>query len=91
MGGGAEEALEKITGSSSKGDAAEKGEPKTVRAAQRYFSNLQVIERFTRDNYPLLQPVLPTQIALDWYGLGDASKGGFGSGLSMPEEGSGDM
>ena len=29
----------------------------------------------------------PTQIALDGYGLVDASKGGFGSVLSMPKEG----
>ena len=29
----------------------------------------------------------PTQISLDRYGLGDVSKGGFGSGLSMPKEG----
>ena len=29
----------------------------------------------------------PTQIYLDRYGLGDASKEGFGSGLSMPKEG----
>ena len=38
-----------------------------------------------RNNYPLLQPVNPTQIALARYGLGDASKGGFGIGLSMPK------
>ena len=43
LGGGVEEALEKITGYSRKGDAAEKGEPKTVRAAQCEFSKLQVI------------------------------------------------
>ena len=30
----------------------------------------------------------PTQIALTQYGLGDASKGGFGSGLYVPKEGS---
>ena len=28
-----------------------------------------------------------TQIALAQYGLGDASKGGFGSGLSLPKKG----
>ena len=39
-----------------------------------------------RDNDPLLQPVRPTEIALARYGLGNASKRGFGSGLSMPKE-----
>ena len=32
----------------------------------------------------------PTKIALDQYGLGDAYKGGFVSGLYMPKEGSDD-
>ena len=90
LGGDAEEALGQITGSPSKGDAAEKGEPKTVRAAQHWSSDLQVIERLKRDNDPLLQPVRSTKIALDRYGLGDAYKGGFGSGLSMPKEGGDD-
>ena len=40
LGGEAEEALSQITGMPSKGDAAENGEPKTVRAAQRWFSDL---------------------------------------------------
>ena len=39
------------------------------------------------DKDPLLQPVRPTQIALSQYGLGDVSKGGVVSGLSMPKEG----
>ena len=33
----------------------------------------------------------PNQIALDRYGLGDSSKGGLGSGLSMSKEGSDGM
>ena len=70
------------------GDAAEKGEPKTVRAAQRLFYDLKVIEQLTRDNDLLFQPVRPTQLALDQYGLGDVSKGGFGSGIYMSKEGS---
>ena len=37
--GEAEEALGQINGSPSKGDAAEKGEPKTARAAQHWFSD----------------------------------------------------
>ena len=43
--GEAEEALSQITGMPSKGDAAENGEPKTVRAAQRWFSDLQVLKQ----------------------------------------------
>ena len=58
-----------------------------VRAAQYQFSDLQVIKKLTRDKYPLLKPVLPTQITLACCGLVDASKGGFG-GLYMPNEGS---
>ena len=88
LGGEAEEYLGRITGSPSKGDASEKGEPKTARAAQRWFSDLLVLKRSTGDNYTPLQLVRPTQIALDWYGLGDIYKGGFGSGISMPKEGS---
>ena len=70
------------------GDAAEKGEPKTVRAAQHLFYDLKVIEQLTRDNDLLFQPVRPTQLALDQYGLGDVSKGEFGSGIYMSKEGS---
>ena len=44
LGGDYEEDLGQITGSPSKGDAVEKGEHKTVRSAQRWFYNLQVIE-----------------------------------------------
>ena len=80
-----------ITGSPSKGGSAEKDEPETFRAAQRWFSDLQVLERLTRDNDPPLQPVCPTQIALARYGLGDASKVGFVSGPSMPKEVGDDM
>ena len=40
---------------------------------------------------PLLQPVRPTQIVMDQYGLLDASKGCFGSGISMPKKGSDGM
>ena len=43
------------------------------------------------DKYPPLQPVRPTQIALARYGLGYAYKGGVGSGLYMPNEGSDGM
>ena len=67
------------TGSPSKGGAAEKGEHKTVRSAQCWFSDLQVIEQLIMDNDTPLQPVRPTQIALARYRLGDAYKGGFGS------------
>ena len=87
LGGEAWEALVQITGITRKGDEAEKGEPQTVRAAQRCFSYLQVLERLTRDNYPLLQTVRPTQIAMDRYGLGDAYNGVLGSVISMPKEG----
>ena len=87
LGDEAGESLGKITGSPSKGDAAEKGEPKTVRSAQRWFSELQVLKRLTRDNDPPLKPVCPTQIELDRYGLVDSSKGGFGSVIRMPKEG----
>ena len=83
--------MEKITGTPIKGAAAEKGEPNSVREAQRWFSNLQVIYQLTRYKYPMLQPVRPTQIALVCYILGDAYTGGFGSGLSMPKEGSDGM
>ena len=58
-----------------------------VVATQRWLYELQVLGQLTRDNDPPLQPVYPTQIELDQYGLGDSSKGGFGSGLSMPKEG----
>ena len=40
LGGEAEEALVQITGIPSKGGAAEKGEPKMVRSAQHWFSDL---------------------------------------------------
>ena len=86
--GEAEESLGQITGLPSKGYAAEKGEPKTVREEKHWFSCLQVLELLTTDNDPTLQPVCPDQIALARYGLGDAYKGGFGSGLSMTKEGS---
>ena len=89
--GKADEALDQITGTPSKVDAAEKGEPKTFIVAQRWFYELQVIEQLKRDKDLLLQPLLPTQIALARYGLGDTSKGVFGSGLSMPKEGSDGM
>ena len=64
----AQEASGQITGMTSKGDSAEKGEPKTVRAEQHWFSDLQVLKKLTRDNDNPLQPVRPTQIALEWYG-----------------------
>ena len=80
--------MSQINGFPIKGDAAERGEPNTVRAAERWFSDLQVLERLARDNDPPLQPVRPTQIARGRYGLGDVSKGGFGSGISIPKEGS---
>ena len=88
LGGEVEESLCQITGTPRKGAAAEKGEPNSVREAQRWFSNLQVIYQLTRYKYPMLQPVLPTQIALVWYILGDAYKGGFGSVISILKEGS---
>ena len=77
-----------ITVTPIKGDVIEKGEPKTVRSAQRWFYDFQVLGQLTRDKYPLLQHVRPTQIALAQYGLGDAYKGRFGSGLYIPKEGS---
>ena len=82
-----EEALGQITGSPSKGDVSEMGEPKTVRAAQRWYYDLQVLNQLARYNYHTLQPVRPTQIELDRYGLGEAYKSGFGSGISMPIKG----
>ena len=85
MGGEAEEYLGQINGSPSKGYAAEKGEPNTVRASKRLFYDLQVLGQLMGDTDPPLQPVHPTQIALDRYGLGDAYKGVFGSGLYMPK------
>ena len=86
--GEVEEALGQITGIPSKGDAAEKGQPKTFRSAQHWFSELQVLEKLTRGNDPPLQRMRPTQIALAPYGLRDAYKGGFGSVISMLKEGS---
>ena len=62
LGGEAEEYLGQINGTPRKGDAAEKGEPKTVIAAQRCFSDLQVLNQLTKDKYNLLQPVCTTQI-----------------------------
>ena len=91
LGGEVEEYLVQITGTPSKGGATENCKPKTVRAAQRWFYGLQVIDQLKRDKEPLLQPVIPTTISLDWYVLGDSSKGGFGSVLSMPKEGSDGM
>ena len=84
--GEAEEDLGQITGTLIKGSTAEKGEHKTSRAAQRCFYDLQVLEVLTRYKDPQLQHVCPTQIALARYELWDASKGGLGIGLSMPEE-----
>ena len=75
--GKAEEVLVQITGLLSKGYAAENGEPKMVRAAQRWSYDLQVIEILMRGNDPPLQPVCPTQIALARYELVHASKEGF--------------
>ena len=57
-----------------------------VVATQRWLYELQVLGRLTRDNDPPLQPVYPTQIELDQYGLGDSSKGGVGSALSTTKE-----
>ena len=88
MGGEAEKSSGQITGSTSKGNAIEKGKPKTIRAGQRWFSDLYFIKRLTRDNDPPLQPMHSAQIVLAQYGLGDVSKGGFGSGLYMTKEGS---
>ena len=75
-----------ITGAPVKGSDAEKGEPKTVRAAQRWFYDLQVLERLTRDKYPPLKSMHPTQISLARYVLVGAYKGGFGSGFTVPRE-----
>ena len=86
MGGEAELALVQITGTPSKGDVTKKGEPKTVRSAQPWFYDSQVIKPLMKDKDPPLQPVIPTQILLNRYGLGDTSKGGFRSGLSMKKE-----
>ena len=44
-----------------------------------------------KDKYTPLQHVRPNQIELSWYGLGDAYKSGFGSGISMPKEESYEM
>ena len=88
LGGDTEEALGQITGTPIKVFATEKGDPKTVREVQPRFYYLQVLEKLTRDNDPILQPVRPTQIFLARYGLEDAYKGGFVSGISMPKEGS---
>ena len=71
-----EESLCQITGTPRKGAAAEKGEPNMVRSVQCCFPDLQVMDRLTRGKDPPLQPVLPSQISLARYGLGDASKGG---------------
>ena len=68
------------------GNAKEKGEPKTVRSAKRWYSDLEALDQLTRYNGPPLQPVCPTKISLARYGLGDTSKGGFRSGLSMKKE-----
>ena len=57
MGSEAKEALGKFTVSTSTGDATEKGEHKMVREAQCWFSDLQVLEKLTRDNDTKLQPV----------------------------------
>ena len=55
---------------------------------QHWSYALQVIELLIRDKGNPLQNMQPTQIALDWHGLGDAYKRGVGSKLSMPKEGS---
>ena len=47
---------------------------------------LMASRKLTRDNDPPLKTVHPTQIDLARYGLGDAYKGGFGSGTSMSKE-----
>ena len=86
LGGEAEEYLGQINASPSKGDATEKVEPKTVRAAQRWFYDLQVLERLTRDKYPPLKSMHPTQISLARYVLVGAYKGGLGSGFTVPRE-----
>ena len=83
LGGEAEEALVQNTGTPRKGSNAEKGEPKTVREAQRWFSDLQVLKQLMRYKDPLLQPVRTTQILLSRYGLGYVFKGGSGIVLSM--------
>ena len=80
------EDLGQVNGTPRKGVAVEKGEPKTVRAAQCWLYDLKLIKKFARDKDPLLQHVRPTQIALNQYGLGDPSKGGLGSGLFTPKE-----
>ena len=74
--GEAEEALGWINGIYRKGDSSEKGEHMTVGATERWLYGLQVLKKLTRDKDPLLQPVFPTQIALDWYGMRDTSRGG---------------
>ena len=48
--------------------------------------DLNVLKKLTRYKDPPLQAVQPTKITMDWYGLGDASKRGVGSGLSIPKE-----
>ena len=84
-------ALVKNIWTPSKGYAQGKGEPKTVRAEQHWLNDLQVIEHLTRDKDILLQPMRPNLIALYQYGLVDASKGVFVSGLSTLKNVSGGM
>ena len=69
FGGDAEEFLGKVTGMSIRGAAAEKGRPKMVRAAQVFFSDIQINERLTRDKGPPLQTVHLNQIGLAQYRL----------------------
>ena len=84
LGGEAEEYLGQINGSPRKGDDSEN----MVRAGKCWFYDLQVLECLTRDKDTPLQPMYPTKISITQYGLGDASKGGFGSGLYMSNDGS---
>ena len=86
--GESEEDLCHITGTPRNGAATEKGEPKMVRAAQRWIYGLQVLKKLMRDKDTLLQHIHPNKIGIDRNCLGDTSKGGSESGLSMTKEGS---
>ena len=58
-----------------------------VRAAQHWLYGLQVLKKLMRDKDTLLQHIHPNKIGIDRHCLGDTSKGGSESGLSMTKEG----
>ena len=83
----AQEALHQMDKITRQGVTTENGEPKTSRAVNPWLEYILVTERSTRYEDLPFQHVHNTSVELARYGLGDAHKGGFRSGFTIPRRG----